>query len=343
MRLITLLSLFPSLSFAAVVGSYSGTPQTQPTAGSGFEQVTESDLAPTPDALLTTSSAQEAPAPSSTKKAKTSSSRKTQKKKNDPAQDKRDAAFNLLLEEALPLSPDQIKTLRKLYDISQQATATTPKAPPTPVSSSTVVNLDPGSTPPVIRLSAGFVTSLVFVDATGAAWPLTAYDVGDPQTFNIQWDQTGNALFVQSLKVYAHGNLAVRLKGLNTPVMISLVSGQKEVDFRVDLQVKGRGPKASAPIVPTSLQVAKVNPILINILDGVPPKGSTKLNVSGNEGQAWLKDDVLYFRTRLTVLSPAWSGTVSSPDGMHVYQMMNTPVILASKDGKTVDIRLSGL
>ena len=71
-------------------------------------------------------------------------------------------AFDMLLNQALPLSPDQIKTLRRLYDISQQATAATPQAPPTPLSSSLRVNLEPGNTPPLIRLAAGFVSSSLY-------------------------------------------------------------------------------------------------------------------------------------------------------------------------------------
>ncbi len=254
-----------------------------------------------------------------------------------------DQAFQLLLEKALPMSPDQIKLLRKLYDVTQKAVATSPSAPPTPKSSSSVISLEPGKTPPVVRLSAGFVTSLVFTDSTGSPWPLVSYTLGDPSLFNIQWDQKSNTLFVQSLKTYSHGNLAVTLHDNPTPVMISMVSGQKEVDFRLDFQIAGRGPEATAPIMTESSSDAKINPILINVLDGIPPKGSVKLGVSGNQGDAWLSGDTLYFRSKLVVLSPAWIGTISSPDGTHVYHMKHTPSILASKDGQTIDIRLTGL
>ncbi len=255
---------------------------------------------------------------------------------------KRQQAFNTLMQEVLPLSPEQINDLHHFYDLTLQAKATTPAPPPTPNFTSIVVNLEPGSQPPVIRLSAGFVTSVLFIDSTGAPWPITAYSIGDPQNFNIQWDQKGNAMFIQSMKQYSHGNLAVRLWGLDTPVMVTLVSGQRSVDFRVDLQVLGRGPDAKPPVVETTYS-AKVNPLLINILDGIPPKESLKLSVSGGHGEAWLADGRVYFRTKLTVLSPAWTATVSSPDGTHVYEMMLTPFILASQNGKTIDIKLSGL
>lgn len=154
-----------------------------------------------------------------------------------------------------------------------------------------------------------------------------------------------NTLFIQSLKNYTHGNLAVTLHENATPVMLSMVSGQKEVDFRIDFQIAGRGPEAAPPIMQDSILTgaAKTNPVLINILDGIPPKGSTKLNVSGNYGDAWSKGDTLYFRSKLSVLSPAWVATVSSPDGTHVYEMKNTPSILASKNGQTIDIRITGL
>lgn len=258
---------------------------------------------------------------------------------------KNEAAFGNLLDSALPLSPEQIKQLHHFYDLTQQAVAAPPNAPPTPVSSSLPVTLDPGSTPPLIRLSAGFVSSLVFVDSTGAPWPITAYGLGDPSSFNVQWDQSSNALFIQSLKPYAHGNLAVRLATLNTPVMISLVAGQKEIDYRVDLQMRERGPNAAPPIVPGSLNPgAQINPKLLNVLDGVAPIDSKQLTLSPDVGQAWLsKENKLYLRTTLTLLSPAWSATISSPNGTHVYEMAKTPMVLASQDGKTITVEIKGL
>lgn len=256
---------------------------------------------------------------------------------------KRDQAFSMLLEEVLPLSPEQIKRLHRFYDLTLQAKATPPNASPEPHFTSTRVRLDPGCPTPVVRLAAGFITSILFIDATGAPWPITAYSLGDPESYNIQWDQKTNVIFVQSRKIYAHGNLAVRLYGLDTPVMITLVSGQKNVDFRVDMQVGERGPEAKAPIAIDTIYDAKVNPILINLLDGIPPKASVKLAVIGGYGDAWAVDNKIYFRTKLTVLSPAWVATVAGPDGTHVYEMLLTPYIVASQNGKTVDIKLSGL
>lgn len=252
-------------------------------------------------------------------------------------------AFEGMMSEILPLSPEQIEQVQKYYDLSLQAKATPPTPPPTPSSLSLPVNLEPGSQSPVIRLAAGFVSTLLFIDRTGAPWPITAYSLGDPKNFNIQWDSQSNTMFIQSTKKYVHANMAVRLVGLNTPVMLTLVSGQKQVDFRVDLQLQARGPEAFPAAVEVSPYSSQVNAEMINVLDGVPPKGSLKLTVNGGPGQAWLFNNKIYYRSKLTLLSPAWLATVSSPDGTHVYEIMPTPYLLASKDGQTMNIKLTGL
>lgn len=253
-------------------------------------------------------------------------------------------AFDGLVSEVLPLSPDQIMKLHKYYDLSLQAKATPPKAPPTPHVSSMPVSLEPGSESPVIRLSAGFVSTLLFVDRTGAPWPITAYSLGDPTNFNIQWDGDSNTMFMQSTKRYVHANMAVRLVGLNTPVMLTLVSGQKDIDFRVDLQLQSRGPEAFPAVVDQATYAqSNVNSDMINMLDGIPPQGSIKLKVNGDYAQAWSYKGKVYYRSKITLLSPAWTATVSSPDGTHVYEIMPTPYLLASKDGQTINIKLTGL
>lgn len=253
----------------------------------------------------------------------------------------RDKAFKQLTDKINPLTPDQIIQIRKDQDRTQRAVATLPDTPPKPVSSTLTVDLSPGFTPPVIRLSAGFVTSMVFVDSTGQSWPIADYSLGNPKNFNIQWDKKTNTIFIQSTTTYAAGNLAVRLATLDTPVMISLVSGQKEVDYRVDLQVKGRGPNAVAPVVGETAPTVDIN--LLSVLDGVPPPGSTELQVSDCMGRAWIYKNRLIFRTQVTVLSPAWSATVSSIDGTKVYEMSPTPLILGNLNGKTINIILKGL
>jgi intracellular multiplication protein IcmK len=251
-------------------------------------------------------------------------------------------AFDSLKKQLFPLSSKQIRSLKEMYHNSEYAQAAPAGTPPKPTATSQFVNLSPGSTPPVIRLSQGFVSSLVFLDSTGAPWPISAYDLGDPAAFNIQWDKTSNTLMIQSNKLYTYGNLAVRLTGLNTPVMLTLIPGQKAVDYRVDLRVQGYGPNAKSMPLEEGLPPS-ASDLLLHVLDGVPPPGSSRLVVSGGDARAWLLDEKMFIRTNLTILSPGWIGSMTSADGMHAYEMQKSPVLLVSWHGKVMQLKIEGL
>ncbi|MBA2651241.1 MAG: type IV secretion protein IcmK [Tatlockia sp.] len=251
-------------------------------------------------------------------------------------------AFETVTRQLFPLTPEQILRLKHIYHSQEFAETSTAGTPPKPTATSQFVNLSPGSTPPVIRLSQGFVSSLVFLDSTGAPWPISAYDLGDPSSFNIEWDKTSNTLMIQAMKLYNYGNLAVRLKGLNTPVMLTLIPGQKAVDYRVDLRIQGYGPNAKSMPTEEGLPPS-ANNVLLHVLDGVPPAGSQRLTVSGGDARAWSLNDKMYVRTNLTILSPGWIASMTSADGMHAYELQKSPVLLVSWHGKVMQLKIEGL
>lgn len=253
-----------------------------------------------------------------------------------------DPAFQNMTSKMYPLTPGQIQALRGVHETTQRAIAAPYDIPPRPVVSSQNVPLSPGSIPPVVRLGRGYVTSVVFIDETGAPWPISSYSIGDPDAFNIQWDSESNMLLIQGQGPYAFGNMAVTLHKLNTPIMLTMVSEQQVVDYRVDFRVQGRGPNAQGAII-SSAMPQNSSHVLMNLLDGVAPSDATPLQVSGGPAQAWLQGSVLYLRTPLNVLSPSWQATMTSPDGTKVYQMSPTPLVLVSDRGRSVSLTIKGL
>lgn len=259
-----------------------------------------------------------------------------------PPDPEAEAAFNALLKQNVPLSPQQVVRLRQFIDNSQRAASIPPTIPPKPVSSTLMINLAPGTTPPAIRIAQGYVSSIVFVDSLGSPWPIASYDVGDPKATTIQWDGKSNILLIQAISPYSDSNFVVRLVGLQTPITLELISGQRVVDYRTDIHVPGIGPNSKdLPIGNVGLPES-ANQLLLSVLDGVAPSGSRQLCVKGGDGQAWLLGDKIYFRSRLTVLSPGWVGKMSSPDGMMAYEMPKTSSILVSQYGNPVELRLEG-
>jgi intracellular multiplication protein IcmK len=253
-----------------------------------------------------------------------------------------DPSFQGMTEKMFPMTAEQIRAFREVYETTKRITAEPPRTPPRPTVSSQTISLSPGTIPPVIRLANGYVSSIVFVDETGAPWPVSAYSVGNPGAFNIQWDTESNLLLIQGQGAYVSGNMAVTLKKLDTPIMLTIVSEQNVVDYRVDFRVQGRGPNANGSIIASTLPQNN-SQLLMNLLDGVPPSDAKALEVSGGPAQAWLRGNTLLLRTPLTVLSPGWTATMSSPDGTKVYQMNSTPMILVSDRGQSVALKVKGL
>jgi intracellular multiplication protein IcmK len=209
-----------------------------------------------------------------------------------------------------------------------------------------VVSLSPGAVPPVVRLQEGFVTSVVFIDDAGSPWPIEAYDVGNIKAFNIQWTEGSNILMIQSLSTYTYGNLAVKLKGLSTPVMLTLIPGQQQVDYRVDLQIQqtqpGENPSTQGGSDVEAAQNGSANQVLLSILNGVPPPKAVVLKVEGSDCQAWLVGQKMYLRTKLTVLSPGWLSMMRNPDGTKAYEMTKSSMVLVSKYGSLVKLKIEG-
>lgn len=252
-------------------------------------------------------------------------------------------AFTQMVRNLMPLNPEQITTLRSMFNKTQQAVTQYPGVPPKPTSSSILVNMSPGAAPPVIRLRAGYVTSLVFLDSTGQPWPVVGYDLGNPKAFSIMPttpNGKGDTLMLQALDRYEQGNLAVMLKDENTPVMLTLMPGQRAVDYRVDLRIPGLGPNAT---VTMSGLPQTESPVLMDFLDGVAPSGAKLLTIHGAPAQGWIYAGHLFLRTRVTVLSPGWISSMSSPDGTNVYELTKTPVILASERGQMIQLSIKGL
>ena len=248
-------------------------------------------------------------------------------------------AFAQTVKTLIPLTPQQIKILKKLYVQSRKAAAETPGTPPRPTSTALSVSLAPSATPPVIRLSRGFISSITLLDSTGQPWPIQSFDVGDPKSFNVQWggEPHSNVLLVQAITAYQTGNIAVMLKGLNTPIMISLMPGQQAVDYRTDLRIQGLGPDAKPQIngMPNS-----GSPDLLQVLNGIPPEESQRMIVDAPNTQAWVQNNKLFLRTPLTVVSPSWIASMTSGDGTHVYEMKKTPVLLASQNGSIITVHV---
>lgn len=254
--------------------------------------------------------------------------------------------FELARDNAMPLSPDEIRELRRRLDAIQRAAAELPN-PPRSQTGSVAVSLDPGSTPAVVRPFFGVSTSIVLVDSTGAPWPVENFVIGNKNLFQVERldGSMGSSFVISPLQAHGQSNLILKLVGVPTPVVINLVLGQKVHDARVEARIQGRGPNA---VSSTMSLVPGVDSRLLSVLDGVPP-GGREIKVVSSDGRAasgsraWMAPDgKIWLRTHLNVVSPAPLSFVSSSDGMRVYRLDPSSKILAMQDGAFVTLTMDG-
>jgi intracellular multiplication protein IcmK len=236
----------------------------------------------------------------------------------------------------LPLTPDQIRDFMHRVEITQEASVPPSSGPPKGKVSVNTLSLDPGIEPPQVNLAAGYVTTITVVDATGEPWPIM--DVGVGGNFEVTPTQSGSHVVrLMPLSRYGTGNLSVLLKDLPTPVIFRLNVGDHTVDMRYDARIPKLGPNAKIPLIERPRLEAGDRDIIM-ILDNAPPSDAKRMKISGLDARtmAWSLNNKVFVRTPLTLLSPAWNASVSSADGMKVYEIGDAPVLLMSDNGAMI-------
>jgi len=260
------------------------------------------------------------------------------------AQIRRDA-FDSALQSLLPLRPNEIRELLEHFDRTQESVEVPVYPAPKPEVAVKNIALDPGTKPAVIKVSYGHVTTATFLDSTGAPWPIEDISwAGNFEIINSGGQDSGqHILRITPQSEFAFGNMSIRLLGLQTPVIMTLETSRDIVHYRFDAILPGTGPNASTPLIDNAQGITAGTQEISSILEGLVPGEADRLTVSGVDSRtsAYKYNGVTYVRTPLTLLSPSWSQSVSSADGMRVYAIQDSPVVLLSENGKMRRARLS--
>ncbi|EBL6729370.1 conjugal transfer protein TraN [Salmonella enterica] len=258
-----------------------------------------------------------------------------------------DAALQYAENVTAPLSPEAVRQLRSGLDGVQRSTGTAPVTAAPRIRSLTV-NLEPGSSLPMVQVLPNYPGVVNFTDQTGAPWPIAAPPVnGNPAGFRVDYLPDTPSMAVQARRAYDTGSVTVYLKGLAVPIVISMSSGEpgnpqtsQPTDSRLDLRIPRRGPSA-LPVATPRQKVGLYDNTLQAFLDGVPPKNAQRVKTQGGvpDIQAWQLGDDIYLRTRAD-LRDAFDSTLSSADGTHVWKMPVTPYVTFSVQGHNVPLTL---
>lgn len=252
-----------------------------------------------------------------------------------------DASLDAVIQQLLPpLNADQTLKLRLQLDERRKAQER-PLTIARPASRSLGIALKPGEVAPTLRLSPGNASVITFSDQTGAQWPVQSVTVGNAVIYNAQ--QAGeqgktNIVVVSPLSREGRSNLVVTLVGYPVPAIFTLETGSGDVDYRLDINIQARGPNAVYDIIGGTILPPTNDPAVQAVLDGTPPRGARKVHTSSRDVEAWRYQDMLFVRTQLELLSPAYVARAHNISGINVYTMIDAPSLIVSQEGRMASV-----
>lgn len=247
------------------------------------------------------------------------------------------------------LTPEEMYRL-KAIELEKQRIGSNPYLSiPEPVVRSLAVSLNPGETPPVIRISKNMLTTIVFTDNDGNPWLIDKVSLNRSQFSDAANATDGadqprtNILTLEPNDTISYGNVSITLSGKALPVIFMLAAGQPAVDIRVDARIPGRNPDAAYVAGVSSIRVqTDIDNDALGFLDGTIPDQAEPLIASDVAAQGWDHNNALYVKTRLDVLYPAYSSRASTADGINIYRFDNTTpnnsITLMQRRGQPVTV-----
>lgn len=245
--------------------------------------------------------------------------------------------FNTAVENTFPMTPDMVRQYRQIFDEQQRAMLERPE--PSAVIDAGLITLEPGETPGRIHLAPGIASVIGFYDATGQAWPIDQYVVGNGENFQVlALGDDSNNLVLTPLGRLGWTNIVIQLRDEPKPVVLRVEVSEQSAHFRHDIQIARNGPNAAVnTAVPTRSVTEAGSRMLLSVLTRTDlPPGAARAPVSNVQAEAWQIGDNLYVRSRHALLSPAWSASMAGPDQVRVYEIPPSNALLFSIDGRVI-------
>ncbi len=236
-----------------------------------------------------------------------------------------------------PMRPEDIEKMLDVFNETRETAETSGNPIPKAEIKVADISLDPSVLPEIIKTAPGHVTSLTILDITGQPWPIQ--DVTWGGKFDIvPPEDGGHVIRITPSSAHGFGNMSIRLIDLPTPVTFSLQTSPDLSYYRFDARVPEYGPNSQIPIIDTARSIQAGDAVMTAVLDGAPPVSAKRLTVEGVDGRTsvWDVDGTIFVRTPLSLLSPGWVASTNSGDGMAVYKIKKTPVLLLSDRGNMV-------
>lgn len=252
---------------------------------------------------------------------------------------------NEALDQAAPLTPEELRRLRKELDERQRALTENVSGRPPAKPTSQIYNIDlsPGATPPVVSIERGHGAIVSFLDASGKPWPARVSDNFNPEVITVSQFTEHQLSIGTARSTPVNVGVAVALEGLPVAITFTVISGQPWVDSQVRMvipQYRGGAP-AGAGLLKGDPALAAGD--LMAFLLRTPPASARSLTVDGLPGAlAWqISPSRMVLRTNYLVIT-GYFRSQGLGDGTSVYELPLSPVVRVADNGQFRPVRIAG-
>lgn len=229
---------------------------------------------------------------------------------------------------SLQFTPEQTRIVKGLL-LDQKRNQSTPYInTPQAKTRSLGISMNPGEEPPILRLSAGMLSTVVFTDSSGNPWNIEKVSLDRSRFTDGMDDQQNskptevsdtNILTIEPLDPAAFGNVSITLKGMSTPVIFMLVTGQRDLDIRVDARLPGRSPNAKASYT-SGISTTVPDGVSLQFMDGLAPDEAVEMRTDSPNVRAWKHGGYIYVRSNFGVIQPAFISSFRANNGMKIFR-----------------------
>ncbi|WP_151193496.1 DotH/IcmK family type IV secretion protein [Cysteiniphilum sp. JM-1] len=256
---------------------------------------------------------------------------------------KNSADFTQALDKSFPLSSDEIAQIREKAEENEKATAVMP-GQSSVASAPRILNIDLNpmaqTVPPVIRLGLGRISSVVMTDISGKNLKVLKYSLGDSAAFNVEYVEETKVIILQAKQAYQETNLLIIVEGVQTPIMLTLTSGQKVYDSIDYVRITRADDIQGMQAKPNF----KTSSVLTQLLTGIAPQGAKRLTIdSEGSNRMWSWQGKYLLVTNGILLSPRWQDKSSVNNGdvtLNAYIFDQASSLVVSNNGHVESVKV---
>ena len=185
-----------------------------------------------------------------------------------------------------------------------------------------------------LRVSPAYVSTLIFLDASGSPWPIAHQVLGDSSAVNSQIvkDGGGNVAVMQNTAAsrFRESSAMFILRDAQTPITVRILGDDRVVDARLTVQVPVLGPMSDGKR-PIGDDFSRRDPRVMALL-GNPNQDFVvsrfRFIAQGDSDDVLRRveairtdDGRVFVRGPMRLVSPSWTQEVTSQNGMKIYEV----------------------